>query len=202
MRLQLLISTILCITLFACAKTTTKVNINATTFSSNNPVENAKIDFYKVDNISFGINGKIGDVSDLESTTLDENGSIEFETDRSLEELGFIITKPDYIDFYSEDNFSIQEGDEANLNIEMYERSHIRLVIKDVSSINAEKLEVYVNLHEDNVVNEFNSGDHFLVKDALGNAENEIYISFDGGPFFPTTTFVPLRDTVDVEIEY
>lgn len=202
MRLQLLISAILCITLFACAKTTTKVNINATTFNSNNPVENAKIDFYKVDNISFGINGKIGDVSDLESTTLDENGSIEFETDRNLEELGFIITKPDYIDFYSEDNFAIQQGDEANLNIEMYERSHIRLVIKDVSSINAEKLEVYVNLHEDNVVNEFNSGDHFLVKDARGDSENEIYISFDGGPFFPVTEFVPLRDTVDVEIKY
>ncbi len=202
MRLQLLIITILCVTLFACSKTTTKVSINASTFSSNNPVENANIDFYKVDNISFGINGKIGDVSDLESTTLDENGNIEFETDRNLEELGFIITKPDYIDYYSEDNFTIQQGDEANLNIEMYERSHIRLVIKDVSNINTEKLEVYVNIHEDNVVNEFNSGDHFLVKDALGDADNEIYISFDGGPFFPVTEFVPLRDTVDVEIEY
>ena len=116
--------------------------------------------------------------------------------------MGFNVTKEGFIDFYSEDNFSIQAGDEANLNIEMYERSYINLVMNDVPNINTNKLEVYVKLHEENIINEFNSGDHQLVKDALGDTENEIFISFDGGPFFPTKVFVPLRDTIDVEIDY
>lgn len=194
--------TILCFMLAACTKTTTTLSLSATTFGSNTPVENAEINFYAIDNVRFGIDGKVADISDLETRTLDENGSISFETDQNLEELGFNISKEGFIDFYSEDNFSIQAGDEVNLNIEMYERSYINLVINDVPNINTEKLEVYVKLHEENIINEFNSGDHELVKDALGDSENEIFISFDGGPFFPTTVFVPLRDTVDVEIEY
>lgn len=188
--------------LFACTKTTTTINLNATKFGSSNPVEDATIDFYAIDNIRFGIDGKIADISELETKTLDSNGNVFFETDRNLEEIGFNITKEGFVDFYSEDNFSIQAGDEANLNIEMYEKSFIRLVIKDAANISTDKLEVYVKLHEENIINEFNSGDHFLVKDALGDTENEVFISFDGGPFFPTTVFVPLRDTVDIEIEY
>lgn len=188
--------------LAACTKTTTTLSLSATTFGSNTPVENAEINFYAIDNVRFGIDGKVADISDLETRTLDENGSISFETDQNLEELGFNISKEGFVDFYSEDNFSIQAGDEVNLNIEMYERSYINLVINDVPNINTNKLEVYVKLHEENIINEFNSGDHELVKDALGDSENEIFISFDGGPFFPTTIFVPLRDTVDVEIEY
>lgn len=193
---------ILCFMLAACTKTTTTLSLSATTFGSNTPVENAEINFYAIDNVRFGIDGKVADISDLETRTLDENGSISFETDQNLEELGFNISKEGFVDFYSEDNFSIQAGDEVNLNIEMYERSYINLVINDVPNINTNKLEVYVKLHEENIINEFNSGDHELVKDALGDSENEIFISFDGGPFFPTTIFVPLRDTVDVEIEY
>lgn len=202
MRLQALMIIILCFMLAACTKTTTTLSLSATTFGSNTPVENAEINFYAIDNVRFGIDGKVADISDLETRTLDENGSISFETDQNLEELGFNISKEGFVDFYSEDNFSIQAGDEVNLNIEMYERSYINLVINDVPNINTNKLEVYVKLHEENIINEFNSGDHELVKDALGDSENEIFISFDGGPFFPTTIFVPLRDTVDVEIEY
>jgi hypothetical protein len=188
--------------LTACTKTTTTLSLSATTFGSNIPVENARIDFYAIDNVRFGIDGKIADIRDLESRPLDANGSIFFETDKNLEELGFNVTKEGFIDFYSEDNFSIQAGDEANLNIEMYERSYINLVMNDVPNINTNKLEVYVKLHEENIINEFNSGDHQLVKDALGDTENEIFISFDGGPFFPTKVFVPLRDTINVEIDY
>ena len=193
---------ILCFMLTACTKTTTTLSLSATTFGSNIPVENARIDFYAIDNVRFGIDGKIADIRDLESRSLDTNGSIFFETDKNLEELGFNVTKEGFIDFYSEDNFSIQAGDEANLNIEMYEKSYINLVMNDVPNINTNKLEVYVKLHEENIINEFNSGDHQLVKDALGDTENEIFISFDGGPFFPTKVFVPLRDTIDVEIDY
>lgn len=189
--------------LASCTKTETKFKISVTEFNTNDPISDANVEIIEVSNIEFGPNGKIADRNSISNQTLDANGQLEYISTSDFEELEFLITKDGYIEYFSWDAFVIEQGDDVNLNIEMFQESFILFKISDVPYINNDKMEFTLRLHEDdNLVHQFNGGSAELLKRANGGTDNTVLISRDNGVAIPEIIPVPLRDTLVYEIQY